>query len=101
MMAGFMASTSALGQVTYSTPPYSFVTIAGTAYNSGSADGTNGDAQFFIPRGVAVATNDVLYVVDNYENNVRKIAPQGTNWVVTTIAGTAGVTGVLLPTGQI
>ena len=88
---GFL--TAAWGQASYSTP-YTFVTIAGTAGNSGSNDGTNRVAQFHWPEGITVDTNGNLYVVDNYEMTVRKVAPVGTNWVVTTIAGTAGVNGI-------
>ena len=39
--------------------------------------------------------NGALYVVDTLENNIRKLAPAGTNWVATTIAGSgAGISGV-------
>jgi hypothetical protein len=84
--------TAAWGQASYSTP-YTFTTIAGTAGIYGFADGTNRAAQFHWPEGITVDTNGNLYVVDNYEMTVRKVAPVGTNWVVTTIAGTAGVYG--------
>src|ERR1035437_9029748 len=87
---GFL--TTAWGQASYSTP-YTFVTIAGTAGNSGGNNGTNSIAQFHWPEGITVDTNGNLYVVDNYENTIRKVAPVGTNWVVTTIAGTAGNNG--------
>jgi sugar lactone lactonase YvrE len=85
-------ATPALAQANYSTP-YTFTTIAGTAGNTGGNDGTNGGAQFFSPKGIAVDTNGNLYVVDNNENTIRKVALVGTNWVVTTIAGTAGSAG--------
>jgi ribosomal protein S11 len=85
-------TASATAQSIYATP-YTFTTIAGTAGNYGGTDGTNGAAQFHWPEGVAVDTNGNLYVADNYENTIRKVAPAGTNWVVTTIAGTAGATG--------
>src|ERR1035437_3295132 len=88
---GFLA-TPTLAQADYSTP-YTFTTIAGTAGNTGGNDGTNGGAQFFSPEGIAVDTNGNLYVVDNNENTIRKVALVGTNWVVTTIAGTAGSAG--------
>ena len=88
---GFL--TAAWGQASYSTP-YTFVTIAGTAGNSGSNDGTNRVAQFHWPEGITVDTKGNLYVVDNYENTTRKVAPAGPNWVVNTIAGTAGNNGI-------
>jgi streptogramin lyase len=63
-------------------------TLAGqgpTAY--GSADGTNTAARFYWPTGVAVDTNDNLFVADQKNNTIRKMTPSGTNWIVTTIAG--------------
>ena len=89
---GFLALTTAWGQSDYATP-YTFVTIAGTAGNNAAADGTNSSALFYWPEGITVGTNGNLYVVDNFENTVRQVAPAGTNWVVTTIAGTAGDSG--------
>jgi PKD repeat protein len=67
-----------------------FVTLAGTAGSAGSADGTNGTARFHWPYGVAQDTRSNLYVVDGFENIIRKLTPDGTNWIVTTIAGTPG-----------
>jgi sugar lactone lactonase YvrE len=61
-------------------------TVAGGIW--GSRDGTNGDARFISPYGLAVDTNGILYVADSGNEVIRKITPQGTNWVVTTIAGT-------------
>jgi hypothetical protein len=59
----------------------------------GSSDGTNSDARFFAPFGIAADSHDNLYVAD-YENSaIRKITRSGTNWVVTTIAGLAEVSG--------
>jgi sugar lactone lactonase YvrE len=70
---------------------YAFLTLAGTAGISGSADGTNGVARFKSPGGLAVDSSGNLYVSDILNNTVRKITPMDTNWVVTTIAGLAGV----------
>jgi streptogramin lyase len=67
-------------------------TIAGLAYNSGSADGTNSDARFRYPNGVAVDMNGNLYVADRFNDTIRKITPVGTNWMVSTIGGLAGNT---------
>lgn len=71
-----------------------FVTIAGTAGSPGFADGTNGAARFHFPQGIAEDGHGVLYVVDNSEGIIRQITPDGTNWIVTTIAGTPGGTAV-------
>jgi len=68
-------------------------TLAGKAGTSGSADGTNSAARFNYPAGLAVNTNGTLYVADVLNHTVRKVTPVGTNWVVTTLAGLAGVAG--------
>jgi sugar lactone lactonase YvrE len=65
-------------------------TIAG---GPGFNDGTNQDAQFYAPEGIAVDTNDNLYVADTQNVEIRKISPMGTNWVTTTLAGSAGIPG--------
>jgi streptogramin lyase len=68
-------------------------TLAGQPGVSGNADGTNDAAQFNSPGGVAVDGAGNLYVADTYSDTIRKVTPVGTNWVVTTIAGKAGVSG--------
>ena len=66
-------------------------TIAGTPnVNRISADGTNEQAGFNEVRGITVDKNGNLYITDDHDNTIRRIAPEGTNWVVTTIAGLAG-----------
>ena len=65
-------------------------TIAGTAGTPGSADGIGTAASFSGPQGVT--TNGTsLYVADSSNNTIRKIVLATKE--VTTIAGTAGVTG--------
>jgi hypothetical protein len=68
-------------------------TVAGTPGQSGSTDGTNSDARFNEPAGVAVDTASNLYVADTLNDTIRKITPAGTNCVVSTIAGYAGRSG--------
>lgn len=68
-------------------------TIAGTVGVAGSADATNSTALFNSPHGVAMDGAGNVYVADLINNTIRKVAPVGTNWVVTTIAGQPGVTG--------
>jgi sugar lactone lactonase YvrE len=68
-------------------------TIAGMVQNPGFADGTNLDAQFSSPSAIAVDINSNLYVADAGNNTIRKITPSGTNWVTTTIAGSAEISG--------
>lgn len=65
-------------------------TIAGTAGNGGSADGTGPSASFFRPIGITTdGTN--LYVADSGNETIRKIVIS--SGVVTTIAGTASNRG--------
>ncbi len=65
-------------------------TIAGFGGDSGSADGTNAGARFNLPGAIASATNGDLYAWDSGNGTIRKLSASGTNWVVTTIAGSAG-----------
>jgi hypothetical protein len=62
-------------------------TIAGSPGNPGFADGTNTDAQFDRPNGITIDKTGILFVADHYNHTIRKITPQGTNWIVSTIAG--------------
>ncbi|MGD0016745.1 MAG: immunoglobulin domain-containing protein [Verrucomicrobiia bacterium] len=80
-------------QVSSAAQIYDFTTIAGSAGNWGSTDGTNRAAQFSDPIGIAVDTNGNVYVADYDNHTIRKVTPVGTNWVTTTIAGTASLHG--------
>lgn len=71
-------------------------TLAGTAGVLGTADGTGPAAQFHEPCGVAVDSTGTVYVADLPAHTIRKITPSG---VVTTLAGTAGVSGSADGTG--
>src|SRR5947208_3461408 len=68
---------------------YSFTTIAGLDGASGSSDGTNSDARFYSPTGIAVDSTEHLYVTDTANFTIRQVAALGTNWVVSTPAGLA------------
>jgi len=65
-------------------------TLAGIAGMTGSADGTGAAARFNGPGGVAVDSASNIYVPDFLSNTIRKVTATG---VVTTLAGTAGVSG--------
>lgn len=58
-------------------------TIAGQA-TADYLDGTGTNAKFKNPCGVAVDSNNNIYVADTYNYRIRKITPEG---VVTTLAG--------------
>jgi sugar lactone lactonase YvrE len=74
-------------------------TIAGGSGTTGSTDGLGVNAQFDYPYGIAVDRGDNLYVADSSNNTIRKITPEGTNWVVTTLAGSPGNSGSADGTG--
>ena len=75
------------------TPLGVVTTLAGNAGVYGSADGTNSDARFYGPYGVAVDGAGNIYVSDTGNYTIRQVTPVGTNWVVTTLTGRAGVVG--------
>ncbi len=93
------SSTDTLFQ--YSTdrtlPANVVTTLAGTAGQIGSADGTGSAARFFDPYGVAVDSAGIVYVANTVNDTIRKITPAG---VVTTLAGTAGQVGSADGTGS-
>src|SRR5437667_11880534 len=72
---------------------YTFTTLAGLAGVTGSSDGTNSNARFYFPAGLAVDGAGNLYVAEILNHTIRKLTLLGTNAVVTTLAGLAGVAG--------
>ena len=72
------------------TPAGVVTTYAGVAGTAGSADGPAGGATFNMPAGVAVDSAGNVYVGDARNAVVRKI---DTARIVSTIAGSAGLTG--------
>src|ERR1043166_3113371 len=82
------------------TPAGAVSTPAGLPGVWGSADGTNSTARFYQPVDLTVDVSGNLYVLDAGNQTVRMVAPMGTNWVVTTVAGQAGVTGSADGTGS-
>ena len=78
-----------------STANWAVITIAGLPGQAGSSDGTNSQARFNQPAGLACDPSGNVYVADSSNYTVRKLAKDstGTNWIVTTIAGQAGIYG--------
>ena len=75
-------------------------TLAGLAGVWGSADGTNSSARFNQPQSIVVDLSGNLFVLDSGNQTIRMVAPVGTNWVVTTVAGQADVSGSADGTGS-
>jgi hypothetical protein len=78
------------------TPRGVVTTLAGTPGIRGSADGVGAAAQFNRPYGVAVDGSGNVYVADTSNSTIRKVTPDG---VVSTLAGTAGISGAVDGTG--
>jgi hypothetical protein len=71
-------------------------TPSGLAGTAGAADGSGAAAHFSNPYGLATDSSGNVYIADMANNTIRMMTPAG---VVTTIAGTAGVTGSTDATG--
>ena len=70
------------------TPGGVVTTVAGTTGTYGSTDGVGAAARFNFPNGLAVDSAGNIFVADELNNSIRKVAADGT---VTTFAGsTAG-----------
>ncbi|GAB5525325.1 MAG: hypothetical protein Roseis2KO_31970 [Roseivirga sp.] len=77
-------------------PNGTVTTLAGDARRPGFNNGIGTNAQFDNPRGITIDAVGNLYVVDQFNNLIRKITPAG---VVTTMVGNEGVRGDLDGTG--
>ena len=79
------------------TPAGLVTTLAGSAGQFGSADGTGSAARFYVPDSVAVDSTGNVYVADSWNSTIRKVTPAGE---VTTLAGSAGQVGSADGTGS-
>jgi sugar lactone lactonase YvrE len=52
-------------------------TVFAGSDNTGNVDGTGVDAQFYSISGMTIDAQDNLYVSDGFNNNIRKITPDG------------------------
>ena len=77
-------------------PNGAVTTLAGSPGLSGSADGTGSAARFTYPYAVAVDSAGTVYVADTFNYLIRAITPTG---AVTTLAGSAGMSGTADGTG--
>jgi len=71
-------------------------TLAGSPGLAGTNNGTGSAARFNTPDALGVGPNTNLYVGDTYNHTIRMITPAG---VVTTLAGSPGVSGNIDGTG--
>lgn len=72
-------------------------TLAGLAGYAGSQDGVGSAARFRSPGGITIDASGNLYVADFQNQLLRRVTPTG---VVTTLAGSAQVTGTADGTGR-
>jgi sugar lactone lactonase YvrE len=91
----FVADTSnhAIRQLTPVPSGWAVTTIAGLPGSSGTANGSYTNARFFLPHGIAIDSDNNLYVADTYNHTIRKLTLAGDTWDVSTFAGTPGVHG--------
>ncbi|MDB6125353.1 MAG: repeat containing protein [Pedosphaera sp.] len=89
--AGFLyVADTANATIRRITPTGVVGTLAGSAGNFNSFDGTGTNANFYQPQSLAVDNTGNVYVADTWNHTIRKITPAG---AVSTLAGLAGNAG--------
>jgi sugar lactone lactonase YvrE len=63
------------------------ITVAGLAGTCGASDGSNKDARFCVPNGIAIDSKGDLYIADEHFGIIRRISDKS----VATVAGQAGL----------
>jgi len=82
-----------LRKLTGSGSNWTVTTILGLAGTTGTNDGTGAAVRFTLPMGLAVDGSGNLFVADQGNQIIRKVAFNGLNWTATTIAGLAKHSG--------
>jgi len=73
-------------QSNYSTP-YALSTLAGSVGSAGFVNGSNSVATFNFPSGLAIGSDNSVYIADQFNGTIRKISPAGV--VSTYVTGAA------------
>jgi sugar lactone lactonase YvrE len=68
-------------------------TIAGGRTLVGAVDGIASEARFNYPYGMVFDKSGTLYVTDHRNSTIRKMIRTGSNWTVSTLAGSPGMLG--------
>lgn len=89
----YVGDLNAVRTMTLTGTNWVVTTIAGSVTNSGAVDGTNGAARFASIHGVAVDGAGNIVAADVGNDLIRQVTPEGTNWVVTTLAGQSTARG--------
>ncbi|HVM61307.1 MAG TPA: PKD domain-containing protein, partial [Verrucomicrobiae bacterium] len=81
----YVTDNDAIREISPSGTSWVTATIAGLVGKPGNTDGTNGNARFSGPTGLALDGSGRIYVADPGNYAIRLISPVGTNWVTSTI----------------
>lgn len=94
--AGGVAVVDRTHTLRHITPAGVTTTLAGSAWSAGTNDGVGTSARFRTPAGLAGSPDGTLFIADQNNHVIRKVAPDLT---VTTLAGGLGQAGAVDNTG--